>query len=59
MINHVGNLLQRNGDQDAHVLANDQIVHASQLGRFGAVLGMLDRNRHLPERHANRNVVHR
>jgi len=28
MINHVDNLLQRDDDQDAHVLADNQIVHA-------------------------------
>ncbi len=59
MINHVGNLLQRNDDQDARVLANDQIVHASQLGRFGAGLGVLDRSHRLSKRHVDRNVVHR
>jgi hypothetical protein len=58
MINHVGNLLQHNGNQDARVLANDQIIHANQLGHFGAILGMLDRSRRLLERDADQNVVH-
>jgi hypothetical protein len=49
MINHVDNLLQHDGDQDARVLANDQIIHASQFGCFGVVLGMLDRSCRLPE----------
>lgn len=48
MINHVGsNLLQRHDDQDTCVLANDQIVHASQLGHFGAIRGVLDHSRRL------------
>jgi len=53
MINHVDNLLQCDGDEDACVLANDQIIHANQLGHFGAVLGVLDRNHHLSKRHVD------
>jgi hypothetical protein len=45
MINHVNNLLQRDGNQDVHVLADNQIVHANQFGCFGVVFGMLDCNR--------------
>ncbi len=59
MINHVGNLLQRDGNQDAHVLADDQIVHANQFGCIGVVFGVLDCNRCLPKWHADRDVVHR
>jgi hypothetical protein len=40
-------------------LANDQIVHAVQLGYFGAVLDVLDCSHHLLERHVDRDVVHR
>jgi hypothetical protein len=49
MINHVSNLLQCKGDQNTCVLADGQIVHAGELGRFGAVLGVLDCNRRLSE----------
>jgi hypothetical protein len=40
-------------------LADDQIVHAIQLGRFGAILGVLDRSCHPLKRYANQDVVHR
>lgn len=49
MINHVGNLLQRNNDQVSCVLVDDQIIHAGQLGHFGTIRGMLDRSRCLLE----------
>ncbi len=41
------------------VLADNQIVHAGQLGRFGVVLGMLDHSRCLSKRHVDQDVVHR
>uniref|UniRef100_M4BX46 Uncharacterized protein n=1 Tax=Hyaloperonospora arabidopsidis (strain Emoy2) TaxID=559515 RepID=M4BX46_HYAAE len=45
--------------QDADVLTNDHVVHAGQFGRLGMVPGVLDGGRCLPERHADRHVVHR
>jgi hypothetical protein len=39
-------------------LADDQIVHVGQLGRFGAILGVLDCSCYLMEQHVDRDVVH-
>jgi hypothetical protein len=36
-------------DEDTDVLANDQVVHAAQRGRFGMVPGVLDGSRCLLE----------
>ncbi len=45
----VRDVLQIAADQDMDVLANHQVVHATQRGRLGMVPGMLDGSRYLPE----------
>jgi len=55
----VRTVLQIAANQDTDVLANNQVIHAAQRGRLGMVPSVLNGNRCLPERHADRNVVHR
>jgi len=49
--------LQGVADQDSHVLPNDRVVEAVELGNLAGVLGLLDRHRNLPERQATRHVL--
>ncbi len=49
VVHQVRNVRQIAADQDTDVLANDQVVHATQRGRLGMVPGMLDGSRCLPE----------
>ncbi len=44
-------------DQDSHVLPNDRVVEAAELGNLASVLGLLDRRRNLPEQQATRHVL--
>jgi hypothetical protein len=49
--------LQGVADQDSHVLPDDRVVEATELGNLASVLGLLDRRRNLPERQATRHVL--
>ncbi len=42
--------LQGVTNQDSHVLPDDRVVEAIELGNLGGVLSLLDRRRNLPER---------
>ncbi len=54
----VGDLLQRDNDQDARVLTDDAIIEVSKFHRLRAVLGFLDDGRRLSKRQVDANVVH-
>ncbi len=44
-------------DQDSHVLSDDCVVEAAELGNLAGVLGLFDRRRNLPEWQATRHVL--
>ncbi|CAK9252537.1 unnamed protein product, partial [Sphagnum jensenii] len=44
-------------NQDLHVLLDDRVVEAAELGNLVGVLGLFDRHRNLPERQATRHVL--
>ncbi len=58
VVENEGDLLQRDNDQDARVLADDAVIEANEFRHLRAVLGFLDGCRRLPERQANADVVH-
>ncbi len=58
VVENEGDLLQRDNDQDARVLADDAVIEANEFHRFRAILGFLDGCRRMPERQANADVVH-
>jgi len=37
------------GNQDSHILPDNRVVEAVELGNLAGVLGLLDRRRDLPE----------
>ncbi len=49
--------LQGVGDQDSHILFDNRVVEAAELGNLVGVLGLLDRRRDLPERQVTRHVL--
>ncbi len=58
VVENEGDLLQRDNDQDARVLADDAVIEANEFCRLHAVLGFLDGCRRLSERQANADIVH-
>jgi hypothetical protein len=49
--------LQGVDNQDSHVLPNDRVVEAAELGNLSGVLGLLDHCCDLPKRQATRHVL--
>jgi hypothetical protein len=44
-------------DQDSHILPDDRVVEAAELGNLAGVLGLLDRRCDLLERQATRHML--
>lgn len=58
IIEQISNALQSDGDGDADVLADNQVIDTRQFGDLCPVLGMLNGGGNLMERHPDRDVVH-
>ncbi len=58
VIEQIGNALQSDGDGNADVLADNQVIDTRQFGDLCPVLGMLNGDGNLTERHPDRDVVH-
>jgi hypothetical protein len=58
VVENESDLLERDNDHNARVLADDAVIEANEFCRLRVILGLLDGCCHLPERHANADVVH-
>jgi hypothetical protein len=58
IVKDASDLLQRDNDQDAHVLTDNAVIEMSNFHRLCAVLGFLDGYRRLSKQQVNADVVH-
>ncbi len=49
--------LQGVGNQDSHILPDNRVIEAAELGNLAGVLSLFDRHHDLPERQATRHVL--
>jgi hypothetical protein len=58
IVEDADDLLQRDNDQDVHVLTDDAIIETNKFRHLRAILGFLDGCCRLSEQHANADIVH-